>query len=47
MEILLETRSQKPDNWVEGPFGFGCADFSPDSGSSRYRGFVVHSFYYT
>jgi hypothetical protein len=29
-----------------GPFGFGCADFGPGHGSSRYRGFVFHDLLY-
>jgi hypothetical protein len=42
MANLLEIRSQKPDNGVAGHCGFGCGDFRPGSGSSRYRGPLFH-----
>src|ERR1017187_4425588 len=41
-EILLETRSQKPDTGVVGPVRLRLCGSGPDSGSSRYRGLLFH-----
>jgi hypothetical protein len=42
MESPLEFHSQKPDNWVDGPFGFGCADYNPDQCFSTGWGSLFH-----
>ena len=39
---LLEIHSQKTDNGIASRYGFGCGDYNPGNGSSRYRGLLFH-----
>ena len=40
--ILLESHSQKPDNGIDGSYGFGCADYGPGQRFNVDWGFVLH-----
>jgi len=40
--LALLAREDEPDNGVDGPFGFGCADYCPGRCISTDRGFALH-----